>query len=214
MEPPLCAREGLGRRKSEAVVTVRRRSPPKQPLARQWSMCLRIPDPSTSDQAPALDQGWLDAMGVHFHAPLVLRLLRDHVSGLIGALRDELEGWHFLVHDRESGVPTTADDKAAYLQLRLYFKHPIRALTNPEPFVFVRPVAVEGESAPAGIDLGIVKGLTKRDKLRRIDKTLCAQSELVLAMVDAHDWKDDADMVRQVRQVFHWVSNMLQMRIT
>ena len=51
----------------------------------------------------------------HFH------LLRTEVASLVSALRErELVGWFsFLVHDRNSGVPTTPDDHAVYLHLRL-----------------------------------------------------------------------------------------------
>lgn len=182
--------------------------------SREWATFLRIPPPSTSDKVPALDPAWCAARGVNPGAEVVLRLLRDEVVPLVRGL-DGLESYHFLIHDRDSGVPTTADDHNGYIHLRLTFKKPVVlvlkdfVMTRPA-FVMTRPVDSSGQTSVGGIDLSIVKD----GSLEAIDKLLCMQSAFVLALVEAHDWQtDDAAMVRQVRQVCHWMSNMIQMKI-
>ena len=79
------------------------------------------------------------------------RMLRTIVAPVLRDLRDgNLIGWFsFLVHDHNSGVPTTPNDTAAYLHLRfermpgIDFDTLLAAL--PEFCVFSRPVSTVDE---------------------------------------------------------------------
>lgn len=182
---------------------------PKAPASRQWTTCLKIPSDSTSDTAPALDPGWCQAKGINPCAPRVARLLKDKVVTLIRALRSirGFEAFHFLVHDRESGVPTTPDDHAAYIHLRLFFMKPTSLPVErleAEGFVFTQPIEVE-QKTMAGVDLGRISG-----GLDTATQLLNAQSAWVLDFIAAHEWTDDAEIVRQTRQYLHYFANMLQ----
>ncbi len=179
--------------------------------ARDWSTFLRIPEPGTSDLAPALDPGWCAASGVNPGAEVVLRLLRDEVSPLLYELllNRGLSRYHFLVHDRLSGVPTTEKDHSAYIHLRLWFRDPIVLELSAFPkFEMTRSVTGE-TSAIAGIDLALLTSKSVAIAVEIIE----LQSQWVIRLISEHTWKDDAEMVRQVRQFLHYFGNMLQMRV-
>jgi len=175
-----------------------------------WVTFLRIPEPNTNDIVPALDPGWCVASGVYPGAEVVLRLLRDEVLPLIkNCEKLLLTGYHFLIHDRLSGVPTTENDKSNYIHLRLNFKQPTELkLSNYPRFEMTRPAAT-GQTSVGGIDLIIVKN----QDLEKVNRLIELQSEWMLALIDAHEWKDDALMVRQVKQFLHFTANMAQMRV-
>ena len=196
-----------------------------------WVTFVKISEANVLDKPLALDANWCAARGVNPSDEIVLQLLRDVVSPFISYLkrRRGLERWHFLVHDRASGVPTTEDDKGAYLHLRLVFKHSINLNekenllsepTRPLPgqVSFFPPVwhrfemtrKVEGRTTEiGGIDLDLIKNRDVTWAWKFIDR----QSEMVLEFINAHDWnkQDTGAMVRQTLQFWHYFSNMLQM---
>lgn len=174
--------------------------------SREWATFLRIPPPNTSNLVPALDPGWCAARGVNTGAEVVLRLLRDYVVPAIRHYEQRgLVGYHFLVHDRQSGVPTTEEDHSAYIHLRLSFKKSV-TLHEREGFVMTQPVSTKGQTSIGGLDMAMIKhGLPSAEILINM------QSAWVLALVAAHTWDDDANMVRQVLQFGHFFANMTQM---
>jgi len=194
--------------------------------SRDWVTFLRVPEPSTTDLVPALEPVWCQARGINPAAPNVIRLLRDKVLPLVRGLEKKsgLVGYHFLVHDRLSGVPTTEDDHGAYIHLRLVFKKgyefdkyiagwtlghraPGQATPQSMAFVMTRPAAT-GQTEIGGVDLGLIPGgLVKANHLINL------QSAWVLAFIEAHAWRDDADMVKQTRQYLHYFANMLQINV-
>ena len=183
-----------------------------------WDTFLRIPDPATSDEVPVAEDGWLDAKGVSPAAPAILRLLQREVVPLIRRLENrsmrQISGYFFLIHNRESGVPTTADDRSAYIHMRLYFcgvrsRAAVQKLLGGE-WVMTRAIYDEGTSI-AGIDPKFIRGGSV-DAIREILKK---QSELALQIV--RTYTDDVDplaLIGQVRQCLHYLSNMLQMRVS
>lgn len=181
---------------------------------RVWDTFLRIPDPSTTDLAPVADAGWLEAKGVSASAPIVLRLLRREVLPLVRRRHDQpIRGYFFLVHNRESGVPTTKEDKGAYIHMRLYFydaKTPQQvAKLIGDQWEMTRPIREESEDI-AGIDRKFVRS-GSADAIREILK---AQSELVLKIIETYT--DDVDtlvLIGQVRQCLHYVANMCQIKV-
>ncbi|MES2179828.1 MAG: hypothetical protein V4550_18350 [Gemmatimonadota bacterium] len=180
----------------------------KLAASREWVTFLRVPEPSTTDKVPALEPAWCQARGINPAAPVVIRLLRNEVLPLVRYLERKrgLVGYHFLVHDRQSGVPTTEDDRGAYIHLRLVFKKAIN-LKVASNFGMTRP-ATTGQTEIGGVDLSLIPG-----GLKTANQLLNAQSAWVLAFIEAHAWKDDADMVRQTRQYLHFFANMLQINV-
>ena len=177
--------------------------------SKDWSTFLPIPEDKTSDQANALDPGWLEARGVYGGSPTVLRLLRDEVLPLIRYLERErgLSSFHFLVHDRMSGVPTDEKDKGSYVHLRLLFKKSIGLHLEKFPHFVMTHAIMDPRPTAGGVDGGLLKNAEMAWRL--IDM----QSAWVLAFIEAHQWKDDGDIVRQMRQYLHYFANMTQMKL-
>lgn len=176
--------------------------------SRDWATFLPIQEPNTNDKVSALDPGWCLASGVYPGADVVLRLLRDEVLPLVRHLerRHGLIAYHFLVHGRLSGVPTVETDNGSYIHLRLTFKKPKESLDLVHSPRFVMTRSVTNGGVPGGIDGSLVS-------VAACAKLINAQSAWVLALIEAHRWKDDALMVRQVQQFLHFFSNMLQIKV-
>jgi hypothetical protein len=162
-----------------------------------WDTFLPIANPATSDKPP-LDSDWLLAHGISDGAPLVLAHVRDDVLPLIRTLEraNKLAWYMFLVHDLKSGVPTTPDDKSAYVHLRLVFKRTERADVLPEAWLMSKPMKpgydVDGE----------------------LPRLIGYQSECVLRMVETLKG-DGSEMsaLKQMRQFLHYFANMTQMKV-
>lgn len=175
--------------------------------SREWSTFFRIPLPNTTDQALALDPGWCDAKGVYSGSAVVLRLLKGKVAPLLHNLRNSgLKSFHFLIHDRQSGVPTTEDDKAAFIHLRLFFKRAVHLDLTVLGFEMTAPSGKMTEIG--GLDLSMVSG-----GVRRAVDLINMQSAWVINVLTNHNWKDDGEMVRQMRQFLHYFANMTQMKL-
>lgn len=178
---------------------------------KSWATFIRIPSPSTSDSVMTLDPTWCAARGIHPGAEVVLRLLRDHVLHMVRYLEEKrgLVSYHFLVHDRDSGVPTK--EPGAYIHLRLEFKRPVVlhiGNTRTSHFEMTMPLPdAHKQASVGGIDMTMIVG-----GVPAANRLIDLQSQWVLALVEAHHrWSDDGAMVRQVQQFLHFYSNMLQM---
>lgn len=173
--------------------------------SKAWDTFLRIQDPQTTDVVPPLSDEWMTAYGVYPGAPAVISCLRDKVLPVIRDLRDVLDWYFFLIHDRTSGVPT--DDKGEYVHLRLVFREPIAKLGLPTGWEMTRSVDFKNAG---GFNFDIMCGDNPA-----VDgmKLLAMQSEWVLSFLEAH--RADAEpmsLIKQIRQFFHFTSNMLQVK--
>jgi hypothetical protein len=181
-----------------------------------WDAFLRISEPNTADEVPVAEPGVLEVKG----APEVLKLLRNEVLPLVRKLSavrtnlvsDQISGYFFLVHNRESGVPTTREDKGAYIHLRLYFYY-LNKRARVEQILgdkweMLTPIRLES-SEIAGID----KKHLRDGSVDVIRDILKKQSELAMQIINAYT--DDVDplvMIGQVRQNLHYLANMFQMK--
>ncbi len=193
----------------------------REPACKIWDMFLRIPDPNTSDEAPIADDKWFEAKGVYPSAPAVLRLLQREVLPLVyrfhynkkGDSVHLTTGYFFLVHDRNSGVPTTVDDKGGYIHMRVYFSIP-KTYARAKKLIggkweMLRPIYEESADI-AGIDKKLIRR-RGADAIREILKT---QSQLALHIVAMYT--DDVDpmvLIQQVRQNLHFLANMFQIKL-
>ena len=145
----------------------------------------------------------------HFH------VLRNLIAPLIRDLRDHnLIGWFsFLVHDRNSGVPTTLNDPAAYLHVRFErmpgvdFETLVSAL--PDFCVFTQPVPPVNERSlqPADHTALIAPEVATGWAL------FGASSEWALDLACAH--RNDRPLpVKNLRQFLHYLGNQLLIRTT
>jgi hypothetical protein len=176
---------------------------------RFWETFHRIPQPSASDVAPVVDAEWLASRGVYPGAPAVINLIRGAVLPLVRELERKrgLARCVFLVHDKDSGVPTTPDDQGQYLHLRLVFKRPTRFAPS-GGWCMTRPM-IEGVEI-GGINREILRGGDVSAAWDLIGR----QSAWVLDLIEAHEpGADPAAMVKQARQFLHYFANMLQTKV-
>lgn len=160
-----------------------------------WDTFLLVPDQLRSDKAPALDAEWLLARGVGPEATLVLALLRDEVTPLVHNLQQHLAWYMFLIHDYSSGVPNKSDDKHSYVHLRLVFKKPcVPVLPDKWQMTYARPEAAD------------TNGVYPR--------LIGYQSECMLRIIEhLQDVTEELALIKQMRQILHYFSNMAQMKI-
>ena len=150
----------------------------KPALKHTWETFLRVADPSTADPAPDADPAFLVSRGIEVEAPIVLRHMRRDVLPLVRRLERwfGLEWFCFLVHDLESGVPTSTEGR--YIHLRLSFRE-LKSRRQvlqmlPAPWVMTRKF-VAGEIG--GTDSKIID---VRDAWRFIGR----QSDLYLDLIE------------------------------
>ena len=142
-------------------------------------------------------------------------LLRTEVAPLVCTLRErKLVGWFsFLVHDCSSGVPTTPDDRAVYLHLRLELLPEVTfdTLRNVLP-----PICILTRTA-APVD---ERSLSPADHKALVAPEVAtgwalfgASSEWALDFACAH--RDDRSLpVQNLRQFLHYLGNQLLIRTT
>jgi hypothetical protein len=175
--------------------------------SRVWRTFLKIDNAILGD-APPIDALLLKSMGCEESTPIVIDLLRQHVLPMLrGAQRRYIQHYWFLVHNRESGVPTVESDKSIYLDITIVFGDPCVFLPG-DPFVMTRPH--ELGDACAGWD-------TKKlhHGIESVYGLLDAQARLVVQFLESfRKDTDDLTVLRHMRQYMHYFSNATQMRIS
>ncbi len=171
-----------------------------------WETFLKIePNP---DLAPEMDATWCLSRGIDPDAPVVIKLLRDEVLPLVTRLEKNGLSWYsFLTHNRDSGVPTTADDKNAYIHLRLDFaysaKSPVSLELGP---LWTMTREVEQPKEIAGISCDALL----------IDQAwdlIGEQSQWLLFLIQSHQSDSIPQLVIHIRQYLHFFANMCQIRV-
>jgi hypothetical protein len=170
-------------------------------------------------QKPNLDQMWetfikfsRDDVPLGKH----IEIIRKKIRPLISRLKDDgLISWYsFLVHDRNSGVPTTQDDNNPYFHIRFETKEGI----NPKDFLPTYCVLTRKIERDWVKDISIGGGLKfntfmlKDESIEEVWRIIGEQSEWLLCMLDV--FKDDIDVPLQyVGQLLHYFANMTMLRI-
>lgn len=185
--------------------------PMKPALKYTWETFLRVSttEAMTSDEVSDADDAYLISKGVESIAPYMMRLIRDEVLPLIRSLQknNDLEWFSFLLHSRESGVPTTEDDKGVYIHLRLSFNRPQVKLKLPRDWVMTRSIKLSEEIG--GVDGKALVGGTKTMWL-----LIGAQAALMLDFVEAYKPHTEVlTLIKQTRQFLHYSANMFQMKV-
>ena len=147
--------------------------------------------------------------------PGYVQLLRTTVTPLIRELQTAgVIGWFgFLVHNRESGVPTDADHRSSYVHLRmslaagaveadLLSRLPGSYLMT-RKMVFPDPPTLDGVELPTLLDGDVRQGW----------KLLGESSEWVLSLLEAHEPEREIPF-RNVHQFVHYVDNQLMLSMT
>lgn len=155
-------------------------------------------------QRPNLDRMWETFIKI---APeeTVITGIRCKIRPLIFRLRDEgIIGWyHFLIHNRQSGVPTSDDDTAPYFHIRFEFERADPTENLPDYCVMTRKTGrIENIT-------GIDKSLLKNGQIEEAWRVIGEQSEWVLHILDIY--KENVNV--PLGQFLHYYFNMLQLSV-
>ena len=172
-------------------------------------------------QKPDLNQIWetfikITAEDNRIRYSLLYNSIRSKIHPMISHLKNnDMINWYcFLMHNRESGVPTTEDDNNPYWHIRFEPKQDM----NPKDFlpkycVMTRKVKFEWV-ADISIGRGEVmdKSLLKNGEIEEVWRIIGEQSEWLLSLLDIY--KEDVKITsKQVSPFLHYYSNMTQLRI-
>lgn len=143
-----------------------------------------------------------------------LALLRSHVAPLVRSLLKEgIINWYsFLVHGRQSGVPTSEADDGKYLHLRMALTNPaaedelVRRL--PDYCVMTRKMEVPNLASLDAIDISFLAD----SRVELGWKILGESSEWVLQLLDSHDPQKSVPP-QNVAQFLHYLGNQLFVRV-
>jgi hypothetical protein len=168
----------------------------KPNLENMWEFFIRIPAKA--------DLGLLHDM-IRFQVfPIVSRLMSD------GAI----EWYSFLVHNRESGVPTAKDDNNVYFHVRVSFKNGYTV--SKEELDKLLPDYCQKHLTKKCTDVKSINGIEqsslKNGDLAEAWRIIGEQSEWVMRMLEIHN--EGAQVpVNQIAQFLHYFSNMTQLRV-
>lgn len=142
-----------------------------------------------------------------------LELLRSNVAPLVRNLmhKKTISWYSFLVHTRQSGVPTSLDDNGIYVHLRMALTNPtskidfIRAL--PSFCLMTRKMPIPNLPSLDNVDIQFLAGA----QVEQGWKILGESSEWVLQLLDCHDPKKLV-LPQNVAQFLHYLGNQLFVR--
>lgn len=135
--------------------------------------------------------------------------LRTDVRKVISDLKNKkMLGWYsFLLHNRDSGVPTPPDDNRPYIHLRLESMVPINELIGALPAYCVMTRHMQRPDPPS---LDTINLNTLKDgRVEEGWRVLGESSEWVLNMLQAHQPAEPVP-AQNVGQFLHYLVNQLQ----
>ena len=139
--------------------------------------------------------------------------IRFKIQPVISKLiENNLINWyHFLIHNRDSGVPAPEGDNDLYFHIRFSFKDH----ANPEDILNLLPdycVMTQHIDPPLKSVEGIDNTIIKNEEIEEAWRIIGEQSEWLLRMLAIH--KEDANVsIQQVGQFLHYFASMAQLRI-
>jgi hypothetical protein len=143
-----------------------------------------------------------------------IKLLRSKVAPLVHSVmeKDTITWYAFLVHNRESGVPTTKRDKGRYVHLRMALadgiieKKFIRSL--PAYCVMTRKMAVPDLQSLDTIDVSSLANANVQYGWRILGES----SEWALKVLENHGPKKPIP-IQNIAQFLHYLGNQLYVRV-
>lgn len=127
--------------------------------------------------------------------------------------KNKVINWYcFLIHDKNSGVPTTEDDSCPYFHIRFALKKgmdsPVFQTLLPKYCVLTRKIE-SGLESISGID----KNIIKNDDISEVWRVIGEQCEWFLHLLNIH--KESAPIPpQQIAQFLHFFANMTQLRVS
>ena len=182
----------------------------KPDLNRMWEAFIKIPN---------LTQMW-DAFQKNPNKENMVRInncvfnmIRFKIYPMISQLKSKgiINWYHFLIHNRESGVPSTKDDNNVYFHIRFSLKEDVAIKRKKDANNFL-PDNCEKHMTRQykGVKIsGIDKSLLKNEQIEEAWRIIGEQSEWLIEMLNIH--KEDVDIpYLQVEQFLHFYFNMTQ----
>lgn len=168
----------------------------KPDLSKMWETFIKIPAEDNRMKISAL-----------------YNTIRSKIYPMISGLKDnDMINWYcFLIHDRNSGVPTSKDDSNPYFHIRFTLKKNV----DPDEFldslpnycVMTRHIERRLESIT-----GINKSIIKNEEIEKAWRIIGEQSEWLLNLLNIH--KENVDIPpQQIAQFLHFYANMTQLQV-
>ena len=144
---------------------------------------------------------------------LLYNYIRSKIYPIISCLKEYgMINWYcFLIHDRNSGVPTSEDDNNPYFHIRFALTKDV----DPDEFrkslpnycVMTRKISRESVESITGIDNSILE-----NGIEEAWKIIGEQSKWFLEMLNIH--KEDVEIPsQQIAQFLHFYANMSQLQV-
>ena len=145
----------------------------------------------------------------------IINMIRLKIHPMIGDLKQKkiINWYHFLIHNRKSGVPTTEDDDNLYFHIRFTLDKDIEVKDEEDVDSFLPNYCVMTQKRrPRRIERisGIDKSLLKNEEIEEAWRIIGEQSEWLLNMLNIR--KEDVEMNKypqQIAQFLHYFFNML-----
>jgi len=143
-------------------------------------------------------------------------IIRNQIYPLITKLKDDgIINWYcFLVHNKDSGVPTTPDDTSLYFHIRFDVKEDINLMQFlPSYCVLTRkiePSWVKDISIGQGVKFDTM--LMKDESIEEVWRLIGEQSEWVLNLLNS--FKENVTIPLQyVGQFLHYYANITMLQV-
>ena len=135
----------------------------------------------------------------------IIDMIRFKLYPMISNLRQKkiINWYHFLIHNRKSGVPTTEDDDNLYFHIRFDLKRDI----NPKDLL-PRYCVMTRKRKPIEKIAGINKSLLENEEIEEAWRIIGEQSEWIMDMLNIHK-KDVEIPFEQIGQFLHYYFNMI-----
>lgn len=167
-------------------------------------------------QKPNLDEMWetfikIPSEDARVNLSAIYNMIRFKVYPIISGLMDNgtIYWYHFLIHDRHSGVPTSEDDNSPYFHIRFAVKKDVE--TNELPNSLPNYCVMTRKRRRIETISGIDKSLLKNQEIEEAWRIIGEQSEWLINMLNIY--KEEIDIPpQQVAQFLHYYSNMAQIR--
>lgn len=133
----------------------------------------------------------------------IIHMIRFDLHPLITSLKkDGIINWyHFLIHDKRSGVPTTEDDDNYYFHIRFTLKKDV------DPKDILPSHCVMTHKVHPNLR-DIDRTLLKNEDIEEAWRIIGEQSEWIMRMLNI--FKEDIEVPSaQVEQFLHYYSNMM-----
>lgn len=170
-----------------------------------------------SMQKPNLDRMWETFIKIglprEITYDMIIQGIRIKIQKVVKILmeNDIADWYHFLIHDKDSGVPTNEDDNNFYFHIRFSVK---KNTSSKDVYKILPNYCKMTHHIEHRLEsiTGIDKSIVKNEEIEEVWRIIGEQSEWVIRMLNIHT-KNARIPPHQVRQFLHFFANMTQMQV-